>query len=204
MTSYIPSITLPAQVFAQPAVSILLPIALGTGVGFSVKPKETQETYLALKQPPYRPPPKIFPPVWTVLYGLMGFSAYRAWTTGMASLDPQKVLLTKQGATLYTIQLALNLVWMPLFYELKRPIEATVDIVALTGVTGYLTYIWGQVDEVAGWALTPYLAWLGFATYLSAGTGYLNGWTFADKERNVPPSTKSEHTKYVDEEPEKK
>lgn len=34
-----------------------------------------------------------------------------------------------------------------------RPIEATVDIVALTGVTGYLAYTWGQVDLIAGWTL---------------------------------------------------
>ena len=37
MTSYIPSLTLPSQVFAQPAASILLPVALGTAVGFSMQ-----------------------------------------------------------------------------------------------------------------------------------------------------------------------
>ena len=37
MTSYIPSITLPGQVFATPAASILLPVALGTAVGFSIR-----------------------------------------------------------------------------------------------------------------------------------------------------------------------
>merc|ERR1711939_165060 len=57
MTTFIPSLTLPAALFANPAASILFPIALGTAVGFSVRPKETQKTYMALKQPPYRPPP---------------------------------------------------------------------------------------------------------------------------------------------------
>ncbi|KAA6409573.1 MAG: translocator like [Lasallia pustulata] len=204
MASYIPSITLPGQIFATPAVSILLPVALGTAVGFSIAPTNAQDTYLALKQPPYRPPPQVFGPMWTALYGLMGYSAYRAWTTGMSSLNPQTVELTKQGATLYTIQLGLNLLWMPLFFGLKRPVEATADIVLLTGITGYLTYIWGQVDVVAGWALVPYLAWLGFATYLSAGVGYLNDWNLADKERDTPPSAKGQDTKYVDEAPEKK
>ncbi|MCJ1388093.1 hypothetical protein MMC18_000937 [Xylographa bjoerkii] len=201
MTSYIPSITLPSQVFAQPAASILLPIALGTGVGYATRPVDTRDTYLALKQPPYRPPPYVFGPAWTVLYGLMGYSAYRAWTTGMASFNPETRELTKQGATLYTIQLALNLMWMPLFFGLKRPIEATVDIIALTGLTGYLTYIWGQVDVVAGWALVPYMGWLGFATYLTIGVGYLNDWNLADKERERPPTST---TKYIDEESEKK
>ena len=50
---------------------------------------------MALKQPPYRPPPQVFGPVWTVLYGLMGYAAYRAWDTGMASLNPNVVALTK-------------------------------------------------------------------------------------------------------------
>ncbi|MCJ1474312.1 hypothetical protein MMC13_002970 [Lambiella insularis] len=204
MTSYIPSITLPSQVFSQPAASILLPITLGTGIGFAIRPVDTQRTYMALKQPPYRPPPYVFGPMWTVLYGLMGYAAFRAWTTGMASFNPQTRELTKQGATLYTIQLALNLAWMPLFFGLKRPIEATIDIIALTGVTGYLTYIWGQVDIVAGWSLVPYLGWLSFATYLSAGVGYLNDWNMANKEVERSPSSKTTHTKYVDEAPEKK
>jgi len=186
MTTYIPSLTLPAQIFEQPAASILLPVALGTGIGFAVRPKETQATYMTLKQPPYRPPPQVFGPMWTALYGLMGYSAYRAWNTGMSSINPNTVALTKQGATLFTIQLALNLIWMPLFFRLKRPIEATADIVALTGTVGYLTYIWSQVDTVAAWGMAPYLGWLGFATYLSAGTGYLNNWDFSDKETSAP------------------
>jgi benzodiazapine receptor len=56
---------------------------------------------------------------------------------------------------------------MPLFFGLGKPIAATADIVALTGVTSYLAYVWGQVDPVCGYLLAPYLAWLSFATYLS-------------------------------------
>jgi benzodiazapine receptor len=123
MTTYIPSITLPAAVFSNPAASILLPIALGSAVGFSVQrmhlpsplnpiancpsstAKETQKTYMALKQPPYRPPPQVFGPAWTILYGLMGFAAYRACDTGTNPLaSAEKLVLFKQGATLYTVQ----------------------------------------------------------------------------------------------------
>jgi translocator protein len=87
---------------------------------------------------------------------------------------------------------------MPLFFGLGRPIEATADIVALTGVTGYLAYIWSKVDPVSSWLLAPYLGWLGFATYLcvglflsiqaldadelQAGFGYLNNWNTSKKE----------------------
>lgn len=64
-------------------------------MGFSTRPKQTQSAYLALRQPPLRPPPQVFGPVWTVLYGLMGYAAHRVWTIGTGSFDAKKVLLTK-------------------------------------------------------------------------------------------------------------
>lgn len=96
----------------------------------------------------------------------MGYTAYRAWTTGATSINPETVALAKQGATLYTIQLVLNLMWTPLYFSLHQPIAATADILALGGTVAYLAYIWGQVDPVCGWLLAPYLGWLSFATYL--------------------------------------
>ncbi|KAG8530752.1 uncharacterized protein KY384_004109 [Bacidia gigantensis] len=129
----------------------------------------------------------------------MGYAAYRAWNTGITSLNPDTVALTKQGATLYTIQLGLNLIWMPLFFVWERPIEASIDITLLTGVTGYLTYIWSQVDPVASWALTPYLGWLGFATYLCVGAGQLNDWEFKSKEKDKPAGKGPDGTTYINE-----
>lgn len=111
----------------------------------------------------------------------MGYAAHRAWTVGTTSANPNTVALARHGATLYTIQLGLNLIWTPLFFGLGRPIEATADVVTLAGVVGWLISIWGQVDETAGYALVPYLGWLTFASYLSAGCGYLNNWDFTGK-----------------------
>jgi benzodiazapine receptor len=139
---------------------------------------DTQRQYRTLKQPPLHPPGYVFGPVWTALYATMGYTAYRAWTTGATSFNPETVALAKQGATLYSIQLALNLIWTPLYFAMGRPIAATADILALGGTVGYLAYIWGQVDPVCGWLLAPYLGWLSFATYLCIGSGYLNDWDF--------------------------
>jgi translocator protein len=122
----------------------------------------------------------------------MGYAAYRAVDRGLSQLSTvEQIRMTKHGATLYTIQLAMNLAWMPLFFVMKRPVEATVNIVALVGINGYLTYLWGSVDKVAALCMVPYMAWLGFATYLSAGAGYLNGWRLDDKERVNTANTKS-------------
>ena len=131
----------------------------------------------SLKQPPLRPPPYVFGPVWTVLYGLMGYAAYRAvGVPGPTEVSRNSRIL---GASIYTAQLGLNLVWMPLFFSLRRPIEATVDSVALLGLNVYLASLWLEqpATKAAGWCMVPYVAWLSFATYLSAGTGYLNGWS---------------------------
>ena len=199
MTTYIPSLTLPQALFANPAASILLPVAGGFAIGYATSPKNTQRTYLALKQPPYRPPPYVFGPAWTALYGLMGYAAWRAWTTGSASVNPVVREAAKHGATLYSIQLALNFAWMPLFFGMNRPILAAVDILSLWSIVGYLTYTWSKVDERASWALAPYVAWLGFASYLNIGVGYLNDWDMENKERTMPPGGGQDSSKYVNE-----
>ncbi|KAI9822076.1 MAG: hypothetical protein M1826_000584 [Phylliscum demangeonii] len=199
MTTHIPALTLPQQLFAQPAVAILFPVVLGMGMGFLISPKSIQQGYMALKQPPFRPPPWLFAPVWTLLYGLMGYSAYRAWTIGMSSASPRTLALTLHGATLYTIQLGLNQLFSPLFWYYKKPVAACVDSVALTATIAYLISVWGQVDRMAGWLLAPYLAWMCFASYLSIAIGYLNGWNFEDKIRHEPPTAGSGRTKYVNE-----
>lgn len=207
--SYIPSLTLPASVFNSPAISILIPVTLGLGQGLlsqpgSSKPKtpseapnperrtyysipqdEVEAKYAAMKQPPLRPPPWVFAPVWTTLYILMGYGAHSAWKNGMASQNPRVVEDTRRGATLYTVQLVLNQLFMPLFFGLGRPVEALADITALTASVAYLTYIWKKVDRVAMWCMVPYLAWLGFATYLTAGTGYLNNWSFTKRDKDA-------------------
>jgi benzodiazapine receptor len=178
MTTYIPSLTLPEAIFGSLPGSILLPITLGSAVGYSTRPATNRRESLTLKQPPLRPPASVFPPVWTALYGVMGYAAHRAVFLGTSPLNTtDTILAARQGATLYTIQLGLNLAWMPLFYGLNRPVLATIDAAALVGINSYLAWLWGtKVDEVAGWLLVPYIGWLGFATYLSFGTGYLNNW----------------------------
>jgi len=66
----------------------------------------------------------------------MGYAAHRAWTTGMASLNPRVVEDTRRGATLYTVQLAVNQMFMPLFFGLGRPVEALGGGGGFDGVGG--------------------------------------------------------------------
>lgn len=43
MTTYIPALTIPYSVFANPAASILLPIGLGAGIGYSTRRQSSLE-----------------------------------------------------------------------------------------------------------------------------------------------------------------
>ena len=80
IASFIPFLALPSFVFEQPAILILLPVALGTGVGYSTRrtfshtsdrpgvstmtaADKTQKTHHALKQPPLNSPAQVFGPV---------------------------------------------------------------------------------------------------------------------------------------------
>jgi translocator protein len=68
----------------------------------------------------------------------------------------------------------------------------TVDILALLGINGYLTYQYFTIDSMAGWLMVPYVGWLSFATYLCAGAGYLNNWNLKAMDAPTAPSAKKD------------
>jgi benzodiazapine receptor len=70
---------------------------------------------------------------------------------------------------------------MPLFFGLRKPVLALVDIALLAGMAVGLAYNYNQIDDVAPWLVVPYLGWLGYASYLNFGVGYLNGWDISEE-----------------------
>lgn len=107
----------------------------------------------------------------------MGYAAHRVVVR--SAIAPSSIS-SSSLQTLYAAQLGLNLAWMPLFFGLRRPKLALANIISLVGLNGYLTYVYFGIDDVAGWCMVPYVAWLGFATYLTAGVGHLNHWDISE------------------------
>ena len=66
--------------------------------------------YGSLIQPPLSPPAILFPIVWTILYALMGWSAYLIYSEEDAP-DRAKALI------LYAVQLAVNFSWSIIFFR---------------------------------------------------------------------------------------
>lgn len=146
-------------------MNLALPLAVG---GLSALISGGMGDYKGINQPPLSPPGWIFPVVWTILYLLMGYAAYRA---GQSGSDWQEIYKAKR---LYWIQLALNFLWSPVFFGLKRYLLAFFILVALW-ILIYLTMVrFSKLDKLAGDLLIPYLLWVTFAGYLNFGVFLLN------------------------------
>lgn len=123
--------------------------------------------YAALAKPAWAPPPWIFGPVWTLLYLMMAIAAWLVWRQGgwKAQRGP---------LSLYVLQLVLNALWTPLFFGLRNPGLALVEIVFL-GIAIVLTgRAFRPASRVALWLLVPYLVWVVFAAALNFAIWRLN------------------------------
>jgi tryptophan-rich sensory protein len=124
--------------------------------------------YPSLNKPWFNPPDWIFGPVWTVLYILMGISAGIVWNKGFYHKWVKIALYH------FVFQLLLNGFWSVLFFGLKEPFLALLDIIALF-VTLLFTIKWFKVvNETAGYLLIPYAVWVLFAAVLNFEIWRLN------------------------------
>ena len=125
--------------------------------------------YVTIEKPSFNPPNWIFAPVWTTLYILMGIGAGLVWQ--QIETKRQEV---KSALVFFFIQLALNALWSLLFFGLKNPLLALIEIVVLLLMI-YETFIkFNKLNKFAGYMFIPYLLWVGFATILNGAIWWLN------------------------------
>lgn len=74
--------------------------------------------YKTLKKPSWSPPNWLFGPVWTVLYGAMGYASWLVWKNGAGALP----------LGLYALQAVLNYAWSPIFFGAHDITFALADI----------------------------------------------------------------------------
>lgn len=114
--------------------------------------------YARLSKPMWAPPGWVFGPVWSVLYSLMGVSAWLVWRAGGAS----------RGALgVFVAQLAANALWSWLFFAWHRGALATVEVLVLLGLIGWTAIAFWRSSRLAALLLVPYWLWVGFASVLT-------------------------------------
>ena len=124
--------------------------------------------YPLLHKPSWNPPSWIFGPVWTVLYVLMAVAIWRAWRASSSDAVWSRLVIGYFG------QLALNAGWSIIFFGLKQPAWAFIDIIALWVLLVALQIDIRRADRLAGWLWSPYLLWVSFATALNLAIVWLN------------------------------
>jgi len=147
-------------------VSLVLPLAVGfTGSVFTSS--SVNSWYLNISKPVFNPPSWLFGPVWTALYILMGLAFYFVWQNGYSN----KLLLP---FVVYFLQLLLNFLWSFLFFGLRNPLWAFVDIVLLWVLIIINIVLFFKQRKLAGVLLLPYILWVSFATALNLAIVILN------------------------------
>ena len=141
----------------------LLCLAIG-GLGGLATAKSVTTWYPTLIKPSFNPPSWVFAPVWTSLYIMMAFAAWRIWL--------------KQGfgkpLYMWSAQLALNCLWSFLFFALQSPGWAMLDIIPLLALILVTIRLFWPIDRLAGLLLMPYAAWVSFASLLNFSIWWLN------------------------------
>lgn len=141
-------------------VALLIPQIAG-GLGALFTTPAILGWYASLVRPGIAPPNWIFGPVWTVLFLLMGVALFLVWREGISRTDVRLAL------GVFSVQLALNVLWSVLFFGIQDPRAAFFEIIALWLAIAATLATFAHVSRLAAWLLAPYLAWVSFAGYLN-------------------------------------
>lgn len=138
-------------------INILIPQLLG--VISTLLSGDISGKYDALVKPIFAPPSWVFSLVWTIIYFLMGVSAYFI----AVSWNPKK----KEAVFYYTAQLAINFLWNMFFFGLNLKLFSFLWILLLIVFVHFTIKSFYNISKISGYLLLPYLVWLIFAAYLN-------------------------------------
>jgi tryptophan-rich sensory protein len=141
-------------IFIAAGVALLLGLAGGllTDVG---------PWYRALRKPGLNPPNWLFGPAWTIILGLAAWSAVLAWEAASTPAEQRLV------AALFAANALFHLLWSPLFFRLKRPDLALIEVTFLWASLVALAVALAPISRTASLLIWPYLAWVSFAAWLN-------------------------------------
>ncbi len=124
--------------------------------------------YAGLVRPDFAPPNWLFGPVWTTLFAFMGIAAFLVWKKGLQHRD------VKIALGIFVVQLAFNTLWSIMFFGLRSPGVALIEIVLLWLAILATIITFAKISKTAAWLLMPYILWVSFAGYLNYSIWMLN------------------------------
>ncbi|MDB2613997.1 tryptophan-rich sensory protein [Chlamydiales bacterium] len=121
-----------------------------------------------LEKPSFSPPGWLFPLIWTPLYILMGISLWFVW---MVENPPHSRLW---AASIFLIQLLLNLIWSPAFFFFECSFCGSLIILALLVAIFLTIKAFFPFSKMAAYLLVPYFIWVVFAGILNISIFWMN------------------------------
>jgi tryptophan-rich sensory protein len=148
-------------------ISIAIPVSVGAISGFFTI-SGVESWYQTIVKPSWNPPNRIFGPVWTTLYIMMGVALYLIWKSESSDI------LKKTAIILFSFQLILNFLWSLIFFNQHLIGWALVEIIMMWVAILLTIFAFANVSKTAAWLLVPYIAWVSFATILNYTIWQLN------------------------------
>jgi translocator protein len=125
--------------------------------------------YQSLIKPAWQPPDWLFGPAWTLIFALATASAVHAWRDADSRARREWII------GLFALNGFLNVLWSLLFFTLKRPDWALIEVVLLwLSILLPIIFFW-RFSRPASLYLLPYLLWVSFAAILNLAVVRLNG-----------------------------
>jgi tryptophan-rich sensory protein len=138
------------------SAAVAVAVAVAGGVLTEIGP-----WYDGLKKPSWKPPDWAFGPVWTVILILAAISAAMAWNAAESPGARAAII------AVLVVNSILNIAWSGIFFKMKRPDWALVEVLMLWVSILALIVVLGAVSTTAGLLMAPYLVWVSIAAFLN-------------------------------------
>lgn len=116
--------------------------------------------YAQLVRPSWAPPASAFGPVWSILYLLMGVSAWLVWREANGRQLRAAIML-------FIAQLSANALWSWLFFAWHKGAFAFVEVLLLLALIAATIALFWRINRLAGALMLPYFAWVCVASALT-------------------------------------
>jgi len=148
-------------------------ILANAGLPFVVNGSKVGGWYSKIDLPSWIPNKKLFGPVWTCLYTLMGIAVSRIFSSTTATAATS--IITKNNILLFwAFHYSINITWASIFFGLQRFRLGLIVNYVLVATLGMIVPLFYTIDKISALLLLPYTIWLLFATYLNVAICKLN------------------------------
>ena len=153
-----------------PAMLLSIAIPLGVGILSALLTKGNMSIFEQIKKPPLSPPAFLFPIVWSILYILMGISAFLIYDDRTEENKGR----VNEALTYYFASLIFNFLWSILFFNFKVFGIAAVCLAVLLVLILKTILSYFKINRTAAYLQIPYALWVAFAGYLNVAISIIN------------------------------